>query len=177
MATPTYAIGQRLTADLLTTLASHLPVVYTKASTTNRISTTTYAADTELTSIPLAIGTYQIELMIFWLQTGSTTPKLKTQWSFSGTWGNPVRACIGAGAAQVGNPGAVTDATMAGFAATTQDAVYSTSTSGSFSVAREIVYNANVTVAGNLAMQWAQNVSTASNVSVVAGTSFEVRLL
>src|SRR5262249_48281086 len=104
----------------------------------------------------------------------NTTPKLKTNWGFTGTWNTPTRFCIGPGNAQVANPETVTDVTLRGYS-TTQDATYSSSTSTAFSVVRETVRNAVVTVAGNLSLQWAQGTSNANNVSVIAGTSFVVR--
>lgn len=173
MAAPVYAIGQRVTADLLSTLASYIPVSYTKAATDARASTTTLADDPELKDIPLAIGSYEIELTLYHL-AASTTPKLKTRWAFTGTYGTPLRGIIGPGSTNVAAPGAVTPSAF-GVWTVAQDAGYGTDTGGRFSMAREYVADLTVTVAGNLSLQWAQVTSNASSVSVCAGSTFKIR--
>lgn len=174
MAAPVYAIGQRLTADTLNTLAGYLPVTYTKAATTNRNTTTTHAADPELTGIPLAIGVYHIELTLFWIQATTNTQKIKTQWAFTGTWNTPVRAIIGTGTGNTASWDATT-LTSFGGRTTATDATYNGLLGGQFLVAREVVYNVTVTVAGNLSLTWAQSASSANNTSVCSGTAFEIR--
>lgn len=154
-----------------------LPRTYYKASATSRNTTVTYTDDPELLSIPLEVGSYEIELIGFWTQATTTTQKIKTMWKFTGTWNSPIRNCMGAAAAQTGAPNAVTDVTMSGFVADTQDAVYNTSISSSYSVFREIVLNAVVTVAGNLSLQWAQSVSSGNNTNLQLGTGFRIRKL
>lgn len=171
-----FAIGQRLTADLLTDFLALTPIVYTKASSTDRNTTTTYADDPELKDIPLAVGTYDIELIGFYT-VASTTPKLKTQWHFTGTWNSPIRNCLGPGSTNIAAPDIVTPSTAQGYVADSQNATYNSSTSPSYSVFREVALNVTVTVAGNLSLQWAQSVSNGSNVSVKGGTSFRIRKL
>lgn len=175
-----FAIGQRLTADLMTDLLALTPVVYTKAATTDRNSGgtgTTYTIDPELQGISLDVGTYDIELIGFFTLATTNTQKIKTQWRFTGTWNTPIRNCIGPGSAQVGNPNAITDATMQGYVVDSQDATYDTSTSASYSTFREIALNVTVTVAGTMGLYWAQVAASANNTSLKAGTSFRVRKL
>lgn len=152
---------------------SLIPVVAIKTSSTTRNNTATYADDPELTAIPLAIGTYDIEFVGFHTQA-STTPKIKTTWGFTGTWNGPTRACMGPGTAQVGGPGAVTDMASAGNT-TANDSVYSTSTSGQYSVIREVTRNVKVTVAGNLSLKWAQSVATVADTILRAESHFVIR--
>ena len=167
--------GDPINASDVNGIVDLLPVTYTKASSTGRNTTTTYAADPELTGIALAVGIYEIELVAFFTLATTNTQKIKTRWIFSGTWNTPIRACIGPANANVGAPNAVTDATMGGFVADSQDAIYDTSTSGSYSVFREVARNVTVTVAGTLALHWAQSVSSANNTNLQSGTSFVIR--
>lgn len=170
-----FLTGQRLTADLLNAnVYDFFPVSYSKAAPTARLSTTTYADDPELQGIPLSVGTWEIEFTGFWTQA-STTPKIKTQWGFTGTWVSTFRACTGAGSAQIGGPETVSDSTFRAYVTDTQDAIYSQSTSVAYGVFRELARNVTVTTAGNLSLKWAQNVSTASNVTLQSTSGFTVR--
>lgn len=150
-----------------------LPRWATKALNTARQSTTTYVDDPELASISLTAGTYNIELMLFYI-VASTTPKLKTNWGFSGTWNTPIRLCQGPGSTNTSSPEASTPSTFRGYT-TAQDATYNSSTSGAFSGVVERAQNVVVTATGNLSLKWAQVTSTASDVSVLTGTGFRIQ--
>src|SRR4051812_11027083 len=166
---PTILVGDLVTADLLTSM---LPQTYTKASTTSRINVAP-SADDELTGIALAIGTYDIDLVGFHTQT-STAPKIQTLWTFSGTWNNPTRACLGPGNVQTGGVAAVTDMTVAGVAAGT-GSTYSAAITTT-SIFREISRTVTVTVAGALALSWGQGTPTAAQTTaLLAGSSFTIR--
>ncbi|HEY9465265.1 MAG TPA: hypothetical protein VIR54_19360 [Vicinamibacterales bacterium] len=177
-----FAIGQRLTADLMTDFLALTPQVYTKASTTDRNSGgtgSTYTIDPELAGIPLDVGTYDIELIGFFT-VASTTPKLKTQWRFTGTWNTPIRNCIGPATDNVDVTNSASDMTVRGVVADSQDSVYNsaaTGTDASYVSFREIALNVTVTVAGTMGLYWAQSASNASSTSLKAGTSFRVRKL
>jgi len=149
---------------------------FVKANLTARTSTTTYANDPELVAIPLEVALFEIELVLLFTLTTTNTQKIKTQWSFTGTWDNQVRACIGPGVAQVGAPGTVSDANMGGYRASDQDAIYDIAAGGTYGVARETAI-LNVTVAGNMALSWAQAASVANATTVQPGTSFRIRRL
>jgi hypothetical protein len=161
-------------ADINAILAVQ-PVAYAKASSTARNTTTTYAADPELTGIPLAVGSYEIELILFWTQTTTATQKVKTRWIFSGTWNNTVRAVIGAGSNNTAAPGNVAESQISAYRADDQDAVYCQAAGGTFGIVREISRNVVVTVAGDLSLHWAQSASSGNNTTVHAGTVFQVR--
>jgi hypothetical protein len=169
---PDIEVGDLVTADLLDSM---LVKTYTKASTTARNTTTTYADDPELLNISLGVGTWDIELTLFFLLATTSTQKLKTNWAFTGTWNNPIRLVVGPGTAQTGVIGTVTDMNLGGYTCTGQDAIYDRDTGAGFIGVREVVRNAVVTVAGNLSLQWAQSASSANNTSVCAGTSFVTR--
>jgi hypothetical protein len=167
--------GDVINASDINGIINLLPVTYSKASALDRTSTTTYADDNELAGIALSVGTYTIELVGMFTLTTTATQKIKTNWAFSGTWNNPVRACIGPGSAQTASRTDVTETQLGGYTATGQDAVYDTAAGGGFSTFREIGAVVSVSVAGNLSLQWAQSVSSANATSLKAGTSFIVR--
>lgn len=171
---PTFLTGQRLTADLLNSyLTDYQPLTYSKGGVTSRTSTTTLTDDPELTGIPLAVGTYDIELVGFWTQA-ATTPSLKTQWAFTGTWNTPTRACQGLGIGSTTAPDLGTIAHSRGNT-TAQNAIYGTYASTAYTIFRERAVSVIVTVAGSLSLQWAQNTSIASAVNLQGGTSFIIR--
>lgn len=165
----TLGAGQIVTEDDISQLA--LPV-YTKAIATDRVNNT-LSDDPELLGIPLAVGTYHIELLLFFTTALSTIPKLKTTWAFTGTWNNPQRHCTGPGSAQTATRTDMTEITMMGTAAASS-AVYSAAASTGFNAVREVVLEAVVTVAGNLSLSWAQSVTNANATSVKPGTGFVI---
>lgn len=166
--------GDVVYAADLNAIVSSLPRTYTKDTVTPRNTVTSYADDPHLAGIPLEPGAYNIELTLFYT-VASTTPRLKTQWAFSGTSTNPIRVCHGPGTTQTGGPESVTDVTMRGYAMTTQDAIYSSSTSAAYSAVVERVRGLEVTVAGDLSLRWAQVTSNAANVNVQPGSAFTVQ--
>src|SRR5258708_3725685 len=80
-----------------TTLDQCVPNIVTKTAATTITSSTTLANDSELTAVSLAVGTWEIEVML-WV-SGATAGNLKTAWNFAtGTLtGTPNRACVGPG--------------------------------------------------------------------------------
>lgn len=172
-----YFGGDEIFAADLQAILDRLPRTILKTSATARNSAgtgSTLTADPELSGIALEVGVYDLELILFWT-CANTTPRLKTRWGFTGTISNTIRLCHGPGASQVGGPEAVSDATLRGYALTTQDAVYSTSTSSAYSAVLEQAFGVEVTVAGDLSLDWAQQASNANNVTVQADSAFRVR--
>lgn len=167
--------GDIILASDINALIAAQPLTYTKTANTARISTTALADDPEILAIPLAVGTYEIELVLFFTLTTSTTQKIKTRWGFTGTWNNTIRACIGPGINQVAAPSTVTDMQSAAYQISGQDAIYDQAAGGTYGAAREYASGVVVTVAGSLSLQWAQVVSTAANTTVQAGTCMRVR--
>ncbi len=173
-----FLTGQRLTADLLNeNIYAYMPVTYSKAAAEPRNTTTTLANDGELAGIALGVGTWDIELLGYYT-VASTTPRLKTRWALTtGTWTSSIRACTGPGniAAPAGGPEAMQEMTTRGYSLDTQDAVYNSTTSSAYSTFRETARQVVVSVAGTLSLQWAQNTSNASNVTIQPGTCFTIR--
>lgn len=176
-----YAVGQRLTAsvlqDLSDSLEAYIPKTYIKSTATARSSTTTYTIDPDLQLIPLDVGTYEIELVGFVTFAG-TTPQLKTQWRFTGTWAGsngPDRAVSGPNSTAAASAASATN--FQGYQAAGQDATYNANNGVLFASFREISRSVQVSVAGNLALYWAQVTSNASAVTIQGGTAFNVRKL
>jgi hypothetical protein len=178
---PTYAVGQRLTAALLQELSDRFDdpaynptYPYVKQSATNRVNNT-LADDDELVGIALAAGTYHIRAVLLFNNGGSATPDIKTQWAFSGTWNNPNRICTGPATTNTGNWDAITPMKYGG-AASNVSVVYGVASSAAWSTASEETLLAEVTIAGNLSLQWAQNTTDAVNATILRpGSAFLVR--
>lgn len=168
---PDWEVGDIVTADLLDAMVAK----YTyKSSATARNTTTTLTADPELTGIALEVGTFDIEMVIFWTQA-ATAPKLKTRWGFTGTISDTIRLCHGPGNNNVAGPQDVTETTVRGYALSSQDAIYSASTSTAYSAVLEKAAGVVVSVAGTLSLNWAQQASNASNVTVQPSSYVKVR--
>lgn len=157
-------------------LQNRFPQVYGKSGATARLSTTTLSDDPDLSGITLSVGTWSIELLLFYT-VASTTPKIKTRWIFTGTWGAHIRLCHGPGNNTGFAPNVVDTVTLQGYVLDTQDAIYNSSTSSAYSAVYEACYNVDVTVEGQLSLQWAQSVSTASNVTVQSASAFRLQKL
>ncbi len=171
-----FLTGQRLTADLLNTnVTAFMPVTYTKTAVTSRNTTTTLANDPDLANIPLGVGTWEVDMLIFWTQA-STTPSLKTRWAFTGTWsGTVTRGNTGPALGNTAVASVATIINVGGPTLDTQDAVYGKDAGAGYGAVREICRNVTVTVAGNLSLQWAQNTSNASNVNIQPNSTVTIR--
>lgn len=177
----TWAVGQRLTASILQQFSddieSYIPKTYVKSTLTSRVNNT-YTIDPDLQLIPLDIGVYEIELVGFATFAG-TTPQLRTQWRFTGTWAGtngPDRAISGPNSTAVALTASAVD--FRGAQAAGQDATYNSGDAVNFTSFREVSRNVQVTAAGNLALYWAQVTTTAGQaVAVQGGTAFNVRKL
>lgn len=155
---------------------ANIPSIYVKANLESRNTTTTLAADGELVGIPLEVGVYEIELLLFHSAAfTSTSSTIKTRWIFSGTWNSPTRACLGSGSDNIVAVNRATTVAAVGNSADGANAVYTGDGTGTYAVARELARNVVVTAAGTLALHWAQNVSNGSNTTVQPGSSFSVR--
>lgn len=165
---PNIEVGDLVTADLLTSM---LPKTYTKTSDTSRSSVVVVANDDQLVSIPLGVGTWKIRFTGRWV-TSAGSINFKTQWTFTGTWTAPNRMTIGPGLTNTAAATAVTPSRFAD-AAAGSDAGYGGG-AGPYSVTEE-AFDAVVTVAGNLALAWSQVTTSATAVTLKAGSSFEVK--
>ena len=174
--TVSFVVGQRLTASALQDAFDFItPQTFTKPAVSARSSTTTYAIDDDLKLISLAVGVYEVELVGFFTLTTTATQKIKTQWCFTGTWNSPIRNCIGPGFAQTAGPASATESSFSTYISDSQDAIYDVSAGGTYTCFREVARNVTVTVAGTMALYWAQVASSANATNLQAGTSFTVR--
>jgi hypothetical protein len=177
----TFAVGQRLTATLLQsasdTLEAYIPKTYIKSTLTSRVNNT-YTIDPDLQNITLAVGSYEIELVGFATFAG-TTPQLRTQWRFTGTWAGtngPDRMIVGPNSTATANVASAVD--FRGAQAAGQDATYNSGDAINFTSFREISRNVQVSAQGTLGLYWAQVTTTAGQaVAVQGGTAFNIRKL
>jgi hypothetical protein len=155
-----------------------LPRYVVKANATARNTTAAVAADSGtgqvLAGIPLEVGTYEIELVALFT-TAATAAGFQTRWAFSGTVNGTAsyRACVGPA-----DGGTVITANTLGNYVTVQltgqSANYFRDTGAAYGAVREIAANVQVTVAGNLSLNWAQAVSNGSNTTLREGSYFKI---
>lgn len=163
---PDWTVGTDVSAA---NLALGIPDYYVKAASSTKANNT-FADDTELAGIALGVGTFHVRLFLFAHCTGSATPDIKTQWTFSGTWNNPLRMCIGPSSTNTGGRDALTPMKMSAEPAATSVS-YGLAASSGFTCITEESMDVTVTVAGNLALQWAQVTTDAVNVTTVQSRS------
>lgn len=167
---PNIEIGDPVSATLLDSM---LPKTYTKLASESKNTLAVPSNDAELINIPLEVGTYDIELILFWTQA-TTAPGLSTRWGFTGTVGAPVRNIVGQGAVDLTTQPNVAATVNVGGVSISSSAEYHSASTGAFVCVREQTRAFSVTVAGNLSLQWAQQVSNGNNTTVQPGTSFKV---
>lgn len=150
-----------------------VPDITVKPAGTDRTSTS-MLNDPDLAGIALGVGTWEVEFGIQAATPTSNTQKIRTQWSFTGTWSNPLRFCIGPGQT---NTAVRTDITPAQFntSATTTDQIYGMAASSNPVAILEWSKLVVVTAAGTLALVWGQNSFSANATSVKAGSYCMVR--
>jgi hypothetical protein len=168
---PSIYAGQRLTGTLL---SSMLPNMIQKLANTDRSSTTTLADDPDLTTTLEANARYFVEIELWYAaSTGSTG--IRTAWTVpSGVTGN--RSALGMAAT-------VSDTTPAGVgrwgvhAYTTTVFYGDRQSSTNLSLAKECSMVTTGSSAGTLALQWAQDTSSADACRVGAGSLMRVTRL
>lgn len=164
---PVYYSGLRLTAALLTAGQIDKIVKTTVTGKTNN----TLANDPELAGVDLGVGQWDIRMLIFASNT-VTTGNLRTQWSFTGSWNNPLRYCLGPVTAT--GPSNITETKMSAHSANA-NSDYDLGATTAYTGVQEMSSTAVVTVAGTLALNWAQAVTNATATNVQAGSFIEVR--
>jgi hypothetical protein len=168
--------GDVVYASDFNAVAARLPRTYVKETGTSRNTTTTLADDPDLSGIALEVGRYQIDLYLFYTQTTTNTQDIKTRWAFTGTWTGTtsVRNVIGIANDSTAAANVSTGVNMAGSQLSGQDSLYGGPAAAAYNSARETAINVEVTVAGTLSLQWAQNASSANNITVQAGSAFVI---
>lgn len=164
---PAYYAGQKLTAALIAAGQWDKTVKQANSSKVNN----TLANDAELAGFALGVGTWEVHMMILAFNSGSATPDIKTQWTFSGTWNTPLRTCVGPGSTNTGNSDTLTPLKMRAEAVNSNSS-YGLALSGSYSEIDERCSTLVVTVAGTISLQWAQVTTDAANATTVAAGSY-----
>lgn len=162
---PIAYVGQPITADFWN--SGQWNYTY-KPADTGITSDATINADPDLSGIALPVGIHHVQIQLFaFLASNSTAVDIKVAWSFSGTaTGN--RAVLAAAVSSTSRSD--TTVTLAGIGLTTE-AGYGLSSTAAAVIEEEAIVT--VTVTGNLAINWAQNASTANLTSV--GTNSYLR--
>lgn len=171
---PAWGVGTDVSA---TNLALMLPNIVVKAAATTITSNTTLANDSELSSLALGIGTWEIYVKL--LASGAATAgDLKTQWSFTGTLtGTPVRDILGPGAAGTSTaaPTALVNVAMSTQNYNVNQTYGIRQVAAPFYRILEECTSFVVSVAGNLGIQVAQNTSNATATVINVGSRIEYR--
>lgn len=167
MATMSWASGDTITASRLQDM---VPILAVKGSFTARTSTTTLADDPDLVVTLRAGVTYVIELDI--LAIGSTTGDLKIAYSNTGTVSDVwvARTTLGPATTLVDprDSGNINIGAFNAAALTTTQAYGTGGTTNRIHVYEKFVVQGGAS-GGNLALQWAQNVSDGTATTITKG--------
>ena len=162
--------GQIVYAD---DLAGLRPGLYFKGASTTRNNTSTFADDPDLSNIHLDPGFYSVVMVIF-TTNATATAKFKTKWVFTGSWTSPLRALQGPGSTNTStDPTAITPVNLSG-ADAAATALYEYGASAAWPVIEERADRVEILGAGNLSLQWAQNVATVANTIVQPGSYVKI---
>ncbi len=161
---PDITVGDLWTADLA---ASMLPDEIIKTTATIRASTTTLSDDPDLTVPVLANATYFIEMYIRYVSL--STPLFRTAWnSPAGATGN--RAVLGPASTALDTNGDPVQMHSSAIPLSTGITYGDLDSTANQAWALETAIVVIGGTAGNVALQWAQSVSNASNTAVSAGS-------
>lgn len=171
---PVYPVsyaGQRLTSVLWR--AGQEDTYNKDASETARASAV-IAADAELTGIPLeATAEYEVFVGLN-LTGGSGGISMKTQWTYTGTWNDPIRRVDGPTSANTVVPSGTLLLQHATYRAGTS-CTYGLSTSGSFTTVYEECKKVVTTTAGTMSLGWAPSTGGATSGGVMIDSWVTVR--
>lgn len=138
-----------------------------KTSATSRQSTTTLAADPDLSLTFVSTGWYALDAHLTWSCTTSTNQGFKFSWGGSAT----IAAAGNTALVWATNDG--TGQVDGAHRATTATLTYASCVNGQ----QDVHYTGtiNVTATGTLQLFWAQNTSVANNTNLVPGSRIEAR--
>lgn len=158
---PTILAGQTLTADLLNSM---LPTFVYKTANEDRASNATLTDDTDLTLALAGSAVYYVEMYIHYATP--TAAGFQTAWTVpSGATGN--RWTTGAGSNQITSDNVSGRWTVIAYASSASYGDRGSSTNQLGLLEQSVMTTTN---AGTVALQWAQDVSTAANTRVAAGS-------
>lgn len=164
---PDTSVGEEGTGDLLTAM---IPDIYIKTSPTAHTSDAVLSDDPELSNIALSPGTYEIDLVYY---CNGSAGNVQSAWAFTGTLnGTPRRMVKGPGSSNTGTASNITHQYRSVVNYNTA-VTYELST-GEYGI-EESCTSFEVTVAGNLSIQFAQGSSNASATNITAGSRVKLR--
>lgn len=142
---------------------------YVRKGTTESVTSSTTVQNDDQLVVALAVGTWEVEF--FLAVTGASGGDVRTAYTNTGTMSFLGRFCSGAGA----TTGDIADGTLQSTVRSiTTEVVYGlTSTTTQMFIRERILVE--VTVAGNLQLQWAQG--TSSGTATVMNTSSQATVL
>ena|SRR6187402_2122393 len=173
---PVFAVGQRLTADLLSLGEKNTAV---KLTSTLRASTIAYSDDPELT-ISGEAGTFCIELdMIASGAAAASGGDINVQWTTTGTFISGAYRCTGGAAVVSENPTGITTTRWRAHALGTVTPFGYPTDNGATNLTtiHEIVPAATFTTAWSVTIQWTQNTSNATSTIVYNGSTLSATRL
>lgn len=166
----TYA-GLRLTSTLW---RSGQEDTYNKDASETVRGATTVASDAELVTIPLVASAEYEVFMGLNLTGGSGGIGIKTQWTYTGTWNDPIRRVDGPTSANTVVPSGTMLIQHATYRAAS-NCTYGLSTSSSFTTVWEESKKVVTTTAGNMALAWGPNTAGATSGGVMLDSWVTVR--
>lgn len=160
---PTIYAGQRLTAA---TLQAMVGLKASKGADTARTSTTTLAADPDLSVTLAANSVYIVGLLL--LYKGGTTGSSDLKFS----WSLPSAATLAGEYMGIFNPIGLISTPITGSSVTV---TYTNGTGNSYPVTIEATVTTSST-AGTFALTWAQNTSSGTATTLMAGSNLRAAL-
>lgn len=151
-------------------ISKAVTTVYYKTADVSRSSTTTLADDNELVGMPLTVGLWRVECLLFAARV-TTDGAFRHQLTFSGTTTGTFPSGV------IGPQGSTADATATTAVLLGSASAFSpvnigvqgvTSPGTNSLISRDALIN--VTVAGALALQWCQTTSSANALTLRAGS-------
>lgn len=152
---------------------------YVKKTATQSVTSSTVLVDDNDLQATLPVGVWRVEL---WAHvSGNTSGRFKCTWAFSGTLGSTARTEFGPSINTTHSPATAAAATTVGVVRATGEAYnasgrYGTDNTPNFSAIHEDLY-LEVTVAGLLKLQWAQDASFATSTNVSSASRLYITLI
>lgn len=165
---PVLYAGQRLTAPLLSSI---IPDRIWKVTNEDRASTTTLAADSDLTTTLEANASYHVLFYIHYAAVSAAG--FQTDWTVpSGATAG--RSALGAGSTQVSSDNVPGRFGVHTYSTATEYGDRASATNQMIAIEEAVVFT---TSAGTLALRWAQATSNATATRVGAGSYMEIKRL
>jgi hypothetical protein len=162
------ALADALNTDIAAVIAALKTKHYKKTADTSRSSTTTMANDPHLVNMALGVGLWRVQAVLF--MSGAAAADFRHQFTFSGT-ATPDYSRL------IQSPESATTDVRATLATSIQATQFGVANIGTDGVRVGAAYEdmlLEVTVAGNLTLQWCQAVSSATATVLYTGSRIYV---